>query len=163
LDIGESLVGSYFKYVLGYRMVVYNCPLQGGGELDVVALNPEQGRICLCEVATHLRGLLYGRNYSTTCERLGQKIIRASDFAFKYFPSHQASFMLWSPVVFPGLIPLLQDLQDRFKDRIAVELIINGEYRRRIEKLREMARRDLKSTQEPAYRLLQILEHLREK
>ncbi|APC08972.1 hypothetical protein [Neomoorella thermoacetica] len=162
MDIGESLVGSYFKYVLGCKIVVYNCHLDGGGELDVVALDPEGKKIYLCEVATHLRGLLYGDSNAATVERVSHKIKRAAAFAAANFPDREPVFMLWAPAVSRRLVQDLLRLQpDPGTQKITLKFIFNHDYTACIRHLREIARQNIKTTDEPAFRLLQILEHLR--
>ncbi|MDN5326390.1 MAG: hypothetical protein PWP41_1086 [Moorella sp. (in: firmicutes)] len=162
MDIGESLVGSYFKYVLGCKIVVYNCHLDGGGEIDVVALGPGDNKIYLCEVATHLRGLLYGDSNAATVERVSHKIKRAAAFAAANFPEREPVFMLWAPAVSRGLArDLNRLLADPFAREIAIKFIFNHDYTACIRRLRDIARQNIKTTDEPAFRLLQILEHLR--
>jgi Holliday junction resolvase-like predicted endonuclease len=162
LDIGESLIGSYFKYVLGSKIVVYNCHLEGGGEIDVIALAPDGSRVYLCEVATHLRGLLYGDSNAATCTRIAHKIKRAAAFAAANFPGWEPVFMLWAPVVSRGLVRDLVAIKENCPAQgITVELVLNRDYTACIRRLREAARQNIKTTDEPAFRLLQILEHLR--
>ncbi|KYH32256.1 NERD domain-containing protein [Neomoorella mulderi] len=162
MDVGESLVGSYFKYVLGCKIVVYNCHLEAGGEIDVIALAPDGSRVYLCEVATHLRGLLYGDSNATTCTRIAHKIKRAAAFAAANFPGREPVFMLWAPAVSRGLARDLAALKESSLDQgIAVEFILNRDYTACIRRLQEAARQNIKTTDEPAFRLLQILEHLR--
>lgn len=162
MDIGESLVGSYFKYVLGCKIVVYNCHLESNGELDVVALDPDGKKIYLCEVATHLRGLLYGDSNAATIERVSHKIKKAAAFAAANFPDREPVFMLWAPVVSRGLVRELARLQaDPISREITIKFIFNHNYTACIRRLQDIARQNVKTTDEPAFRLLQILEHLR--
>ena len=163
MDIGESLVGSYFKYVEGCKIVVYNCHLEEEqGEIDVIALDPQGEKVYLCEVATHLRGLVYGNGTQDTLTRVEHKIWRAFRFASHHFPGRQCVFMLWSPVVSRRLAEGFTQLASSFACQgLPVEFIINKEYTTRIRRLREVARNNIKITDEPAFRLLQILEHLR--
>lgn len=162
MDIGESLVGSYFKYVLGCKIVVYNCHLEGGGEIDIIALAPDGSRVYLCEVATHLRGLLYGDSNANTCARIVHKIKRAAAFATANFPGREPVFMLWAPVVSRGLVRDLFAIKENLAvPDITIELVLNHDYTACIRRLRDAARQNLKTTDEPAFRLLQILEHLR--
>ncbi len=162
MDIGESLVGSYFKYVLGCKIVVYNCHLDSGGEIDVIALAPDGRRVFLCEVATHLRGLLYGDSNAATCMRITHKIKRAAEFAAANFPNREPVFMLWAPAASRGLVRELTIIKESSPAQgIAVELVLNHDYTACIRRLRDAARQNIKTTDEPAFRLLQILEHLR--
>lgn len=161
MDMGESLVGSYFKFVEGCKMVVYNCQMEEG-EIDVVALDPAGDRVYLCEVATHLRGMLYGHSNSTTLARVEHKIRRALGFAAQNFPQRTGVFMLWSPVVSRGLAEGFARLASSLAlQGMQAQFIINREYTARIRRLREAARENIRLTDEPAFRLLQILEHLR--
>lgn len=162
MDIGEGLVGSYFKYVLGCKIVVYNCYMDKEGEIDVIALTPDGATVYLCEVATHLRGLLYGNNNAATLARITHKIKRAAVFAAAHFPDRKPVFMLWAPVVSRGLCRSLTEIcKDLSAQQISIQLILNRDYTTRIRSLRNIARENIKITDEPAFRLLQILEHLR--
>ena len=73
-DVGEYLVGAYLKLIRGCDFVDYNVRPPGGGmeglkELDVVGIHFESRTAYLCEVTTHIRGLLY-RNNVETVERV---------------------------------------------------------------------------------------------
>ena len=61
MDIGESIVGAYMRYIRECEVVVYNTFLRDQqGELDVVALKTgEPRKVWLCEVTTHIGGMLY--------------------------------------------------------------------------------------------------------
>lgn len=162
MDVGESLVGSYFKYVLGCKIVVYNCHMDKAGEIDVIALSPDGSTVYLCEVATHLRGLLYGNNNADTLARITHKIKRAAAFAAAHFPDREPVFMLWAPAVSRYLSRSLAEIQKNLAvEKITIEFILNRDYTARIRSLREVARENIKTTDEPAFRLLQVLEHLR--
>ena len=62
--MGEYLVGAYLEMIGMCDVVSYNVRspesgLKGLGELDVVGLNLKTNTAFLCEVVTHLNGLLY--------------------------------------------------------------------------------------------------------
>ena len=81
-EIGEFFVGAYLKEVENCSFVDYNVRPPGGGvkglgELDVVGLRFEDSSVHLCEVATHLGGLEYGRGYEDSAERIARKFSRA--------------------------------------------------------------------------------------
>lgn len=61
--------------------------------------------------------------------------------------------MFWSPVVRRGLVPKLK--------ATGFELFINETYSRAIEDLRAKARTSSADANNPAFRVLQILEHVR--
>jgi len=64
-------------------------------------------------------------------------------------------FMCWSPYVPVGYIT------ERLERVNSLELIINDKYTGRIGQLREAARAQMRNTGNAAFRMLQILEHLR--
>lgn len=161
-EMGEYLVGAYLKIVEGCDYVDYNVRFPGGGlkglgELDVVAFDMDEGVAYLCEVVTHVRGLLYGKGkgYKGTVERIRKKIKRQKTYArlqLSQFKTHR--FMLWSPVVPKGLATSLRRIPN-------VELVINENYTQRIEELRQKARSEAQDTGNPAFRVLQILGHMK--
>ena len=160
-DIGEFIVGAYLQLIEECDFIDYNVRPPGGGlkglnELDVVGLNFKTNTAYLCEVTTHIQGLLY-KNNQETIRRIKKKHERQKEYAKTYlknFKNHR--FMFWSPVVPVGY--LTQELQ-KIK---TLELIINGEYKNRIEKLRELAKKITHDTRNPFFRMLQILEHMRD-
>ena len=97
-EMGELVVGAYLKLCLGCDFVDYNVRPPGGGieglgELDVVGLDPDGGRAYLCEVTTHIRGLLYKSN-AETVERIRRKYARQRNYAAKHLKAFpRISFM----------------------------------------------------------------------
>ncbi len=160
-DIGEYIVGAYLKLIENCDFVDYNVRPPGGGlkgleELDVLGLNFQKSTAYLCEVTTHIRGLLY-KNNEETIRRITQKHLRQKNYARKYlanFSNH--IFMFWSPVVPEGY------LTQNLKNIQGLELVINGEYKRRIAQLRKLAKETTHDARNPFFRMLQILEHLRD-
>lgn len=66
-DIGEYFVGAYLQLCEECDVVDYNVRPPGGGlaglgELDVLGFNFKTDSVFLCEVTTHIRGLLYKNN-----------------------------------------------------------------------------------------------------
>lgn len=158
--MGELAVGAYLKLCMGCSFVDYNVRPPGGGlqglsELDVIGLDPDTGRAFLCEVTTHIRGLLY-RSNSETVTRLRKKHARQLNYActhLKAFPD--VAFMFWSPRVPVGYITEgLEKIQ-------GLKLIINEEYAHRIAELRRLARTTTSDAGNDFFRVLQILEHLK--
>ncbi|NOY88757.1 MAG: hypothetical protein GXO93_05110, partial [FCB group bacterium] len=157
----EYIVGAYLKLIEKCDFVDYNMRPPGGGlkglnELDVVGLNFNSNTAYLCEVTTHIRGVLYGDNKGTI-KRIKKKYEHQREYAKKYltnFKNHK--FMFWSPVVPVGYIT---------KNLVSInglELIINGEYKKRIEELRLLARDTTHDAGNPFFRMIQIIEHLRD-
>jgi len=159
-DIGEFIVGAHLKLIEKCNFVDYNVRPPGGGlkglgELDVVGLNFELNTAYLCEVTTHIRGLLY-KNNQETIERIKKKHERQIEYANRYlsnFENHR--FMFWSPVVPIGY------LTEHLHEIEGLELVINGGYRKCIEELRELAGKTTHDARNPFFRMLQIVEHMR--
>lgn len=160
-EIGEYLVGAYLKLIQGCDFVDYNVRPPGGGvaglgELDVVGFHFRTSTAFLCEVTTHVTGLLYKDN-SATVERVKKKYQRQKEYAQKYLkPFKHHVFMFWSPVVPKGY------LSTHLAEIEGLQLIINAEYKRRVESLLEKARKERQDTGNPVFRVFQILGALRD-
>lgn len=161
-EMGEYLVGAWLKVKKNCDFIQYNARLpeaglKGLGEVDVIGLDFKKKVAYLCEVTTHLDGVLYG-TYSKTMEKLRAKFRRDREFADKMledFPERH--FMFWSPVVPEGkLTSPLTELE-----KTGVELVMNRSYTERINELKEAAQDMVNDTGNLAFRLLQILGHLR--
>lgn len=162
LDIGESLVGSYLRYIENCDFVHYETHGEGQGELDVLGMRIADKRVWLCEVAIHLGGLEYGKGYAGSRDKVKQKIDRAEVLADRLFSDQQARYEFWSLRVPKGLAGMLEELEQEYVDRgLDVSFVINERFSERINLLRDRAGEDVKATSEPSYRLLQILTHLR--
>ncbi len=159
-EMGEYVVGAYLKIVIGCDFVNYNVRRPEGGlagldELDVIGLDFKNKVAYLCEVTTHIRGLLYKDN-RTTVERIKHKYENQQKYTKDHLPDFPSRhFMFWSPVVPEGY--LTQNLQ-KIK---GLELIMNKGYASRINELRQEAKKKKNDTGNPFFRALQILEHLR--
>ncbi len=160
-DIGEYVVGAYLKLEEGCDVIDYNVRAPGGGlkglgELDVIGLNFKTDTAFLCEVTTHIRGLLYVSN-SESLRRVKAKHERQRAYANEYLDNFQYHrYMFWSPVVPRGF------LTENLAKIDGLELVINGAYKGRVEQLRRRARAEAQDTSNPFFRTLQILEHLRD-
>jgi hypothetical protein len=159
-EAGELIVGAYLKVIWNCDVVTYNSRPPGGGlrgleEIDVIGLQFQSKTAYLCEVTTHLNGLDYGGNPQTV-ERVIQKFQRLRAYAediLSDFPNRH--LMFWSPVVPQGYII------DNLRKVNGLELIINQDYTRCIDELREKARSRTNDENNDSFRLLQLLEHLR--
>lgn len=157
---GEYIVGAYLKVILGCDVIDYNVRPPGGGlaglsELDVVGLDFKNHTAYLCEVTTHIRGLMYGTN-PQTIDKIRQKHERQRAYATTYlsnFPHHR--YMFWSPVVPTGFLTAeLAKLE-------TLEVIVNQSYTSRIDELRVQAKLLSHDVGNPFFRTLQILESLK--
>ncbi|WP_436346718.1 hypothetical protein [Natronorubrum sp. FCH18a] len=181
--LGEQLVGAYHKLINECEVVSYNEFSEKEGdqmEVDVLALGTDNGRQCvyICEVVTHLDGLNYGgtpsdnswsdfgnTSYQGTLDTIYQKFEADYEYATRVFDDADAyTLQLWSPYVPKGkLTDGLDEVSARFDREYdeQVALNVNEEYTAEIDKLRTKAGTETKRYGEPAYRFLQILEHMR--
>jgi hypothetical protein len=150
------------RHIEGCSVVFYNSFLrEDQGEVDVVAIKTSDDRrrvVYLCEATTHIGGM-----NARTLEKLEDKLDRVRRFAELTFPGEDHRFQWWSPVVGGGAA---RDAVKTATETWAasgrqVEFVVNDEYTRRVVALVEHARRHPAATSEPAYRMLQILTHLR--
>jgi hypothetical protein len=162
-DLGESLVGAYMRHIVKCEVVIYNSFFSDRqGEIDLVAVKPQEGRrrrlVYVCEVTTHIGGMA-----RATVPKIPAKLCRLREFAEVTFPGEEHRFQWWSPYVPEGKTTIeFERLCDDWKaDGRSLEFIINDDYTRRIAQLVEHARGNSSTTNEPAYRMLQILTHLR--
>lgn len=160
-DVGEYIVGAYLQLIEGCDFIDYNVRVPGGGleglgELDVIGLNFSNNTAYLCEVTTHIRGLQYGNNQATV-ERIRHKHERQRAYAQNHLTQfNNFVYMLWSPVVPVGY------QTEHLAQIEGLQLVINGEYKRRVEQLRELAGSTTHDARNPFFRILQILEHMRD-
>lgn len=159
-EMGEYLVGSYLKLVAECDFVDYGVRASGGGlaglnELDVVGIRFKDMKAYLCEVTTHVGGLLYGNN-KESISRIKRKHENQRNYAKSYLEQFEPIFMFWSPNVPKGyLTKHLAEIED-------LELVINSEYKCRIMELQQRAQKEQQDTGNPAFRVLQILGALRD-
>jgi hypothetical protein len=124
--------------------------------LDVLGLDFTNSRAYLCEVTTHICGLLYGSSKEETIDRISNKYQRQQRYAREHLTHFKdVRFMLWSPVVQKGVRQELEKLT-------GLELVINGDYKRRVEEMRRIAAKETYDAKNPFFRILQILEHMRD-
>lgn len=159
-DIGESLVGSYLRYVQGCEFVLFNTFLPGEqGEIDVIGIRLGTPRdIYFAEVTTHLDGMTYGGNKQTVA-KVRDKLIRAQRFAQDKFPDDQHHFQVWSPRVAVGAMTIeFEAMSAEFEARgERLAFVVNRSYGDAVQRLIDVAQTNGKATSDPAFRLLQVL------
>lgn len=158
-EAGEYIVGAYLQHIKCCDVVQYNVRPPGGGlpglsELDVIGLNLRDKQAYLCEVTTHISGLLYG-TYDKTIQKVMDKHKAQKTYAAERLDGFVPKFMFWSPVVPKG--PLTEQL----RQIEGLHVVINEDFTAAVEKLREIASKTTHATGNPFIRTLQILEHLR--
>jgi len=60
-EMGEYVVGTYLKLIKGCQHVLYNVRAGKQGEIDVVGLDLRRRIVYICEVKTHIKGLLVSK------------------------------------------------------------------------------------------------------
>lgn len=166
MDIGESIVGAYMRYIRNCEVVVYNTFLRDRqGEIDVVALKTGPPReVWMCEVTTHIGGMLYpAAGTDGTVAKLRAKLLRAQEFAAATFPEDPIHFEIWSPRVAKGkLTTAFAELEaEANTNGVDLDFVINEDYTAKLRALAQHAQVNMSATSEPAYRMLQVLTHLR--
>jgi Holliday junction resolvase-like predicted endonuclease len=163
-DIGESLVGSYLRYVKGCEFVLFNTFLPGEqGEIDVIGIRLGTPRdIYFAEVTTHIEGMTYGGNKKTV-EKVRDKLVRAQRFAKEKFPYDQHYFEVWSPRVPVGAMTaefaaMSADFEARGDH---LRFVMNKTYGDALQALVKVAKTNSRATSDPAFRLLQVLARVR--
>ncbi len=160
-EIGEYIVGAYLSQVLDCNYVQYNVRAPGGGikglnELDVVGFRLQAGEAILCEVTTHITGLLVG-DFKKTILKIRRKHEWQKMYATQYLAQFSVRYMYWSPVVNSAYLKTeLKKLSDE-----GLEIIINGRYSACVEEMRQQARKVSCDVGNPFFRTLQILERLK--
>jgi len=166
LDMGESLVGAYLRHIRRCDVVVYNSFFADRqGEVDVVGLHQSDPRVVwLCEVTTHIDGMqLTGDGLAADEKKIRRKLDCLHDFAMTTFPGEEHRYEWWSPRVPVGKLTNAIDaiVGDWKAAGHEVTFVINGQYTDAMRELIQHAKRNPSTTNEPAYRLLQILSRLR--
>jgi len=159
-EMGEYIVGAYLKLFLNCEFIIYNVRRQEGGlrglnEIDVIGLDLDNKIAYICEVTTHIRGLLYKNNVETV-ERVKKKYQIQRKYAREYlqdFGEHH--FMFWSPIVPEGYIT------EGLRKIRGLELVINKEYSACVDELKKKAKEMSNDIGNPFFRILQVLMRLK--
>ena len=161
-EMGEYVVGAYLKLVKGCQHVMYNVRQGKQSEVDVVGIDLRHRVVCICEVKTHIGGLLISKGGAdVTGEKIRKQLENNVQYGRQWSRDFTPKYMFWSPYVPAGKrMAQLQAIETRIKPK--VELIVNSEYTKRVEELQKMARHDDSTSGEPFYRALQIIEHMRD-
>ena len=155
-EVGEYLVGAYLKLVEHCDVVDYNVLEPGGGlrglnELDVVGFHFATSTVYLCEATTHVTGLLYQNNVATI-DRIKRKHQNQRTYAKRFLGQFKnKKYMFWSPKVPKGY------LTEHLAQIKGLDLIINGEYKRRVYEMLELAKDATQDTGNQVFRVFQIL------
>jgi hypothetical protein len=173
-EIGEEIVGAYLKECLKCDFVEYSYDLgEKQAECDVVGIEIAAKKIYFCEVATHTRGFLYVNQKTRqpdNYERLVRKFTSVVRFARKRFSEFDQIFMFWSPIVRESRATAkhdaLKDVQAVVRTcnlelRIDLRLVVNDDYLRKLQELRNVAREKGADSPFSIIRFLQIEEKLR--
>ena len=161
IEPAELIVGAFLQHVFGCEIIQYNVRLAGGGlpglsEFDVLGINLQQRKAWLCEVATHLGGLNYGKGNQDTVSKIQKKLQSQRTYAATTLGEFGVTHMFWSPVVPEGqLTSELRAIND-------IDLRINGEFKSAVGQLRNLARESAHDMKNVFMRFLQIMERLKD-
>ena len=154
-NMGEYVVGAHLTMREKCQGVIYNIrpPNWSYHELDVLGLRLSTRTAFLCEVTTHIDGLVIGSGAQQTFDKLSTKFDMQRAYAQEYLSGFDVKFMLWSPLVRPKLKIMLDEL-------VGLDLVVNERYTRYVNQLRSDAKATSKTTGNEFFRCLQILEHM---
>jgi hypothetical protein len=171
-NVGEEIAGVYLQVIEGCGFIQYNAYTpEVQGEIDVVGLDFQNRRVYLCEVAVHLvTGLMYVKNNQPdNVDKLITKFNKDIDYAETQFPDFERTYMLWSPIVKNQKLGAKHNqLTDVKAIRstlletrgVEVQLVVNEEFKRRLDALRAYVAKQTVELKSPVLRLLQIEAHL---
>ena len=159
-DTGEYFVGAYLKYALHCNLIDYNVRESGGGlkglgELDVIGYDFKNDVVYLCEVTTHIKGLLY-TDIANTIIKIQQKHINQKNYALNNLQRFKnIKYMFWSPYVPVG------GITDGLNQISGLDLVINSDYTIKFKELEIIAATQSHPDTNPVFRTLQIMGHLK--
>ena len=173
INVGEQLVSSYLRHIMGCDFIETNLYTQPQGEIDVIGLNQKEQRVYICEVTIHLTtGLLYvnpKNNRTNNVQKITEKFSRDIEYARTHLRQYEHHFMLWSPIVKRtkgkpenNQIQHVEEVKTNIKERygVEVECIVNKRFDECLRELRNYAKTQTKALQCPVMRLMQIEEYL---
>lgn len=155
-EMGEYVVGAYLLLEKGCDGLMYNVrrPEWGNKELDIIAFRTSTMTAYLCEVTTHLDGLVIGNSAKSTFDKIARKHELQKEYATNSLSAFSPVYMFWSPVVYPKVHAMLQELEQ-------LDLVVNEKYSSYVACIRKHAKRTTKNHDNDFMRALQILEHLK--
>jgi hypothetical protein len=160
-EIGEYLVGAYLKEIKKCGIVDYNERQQGGGrrgqnELDVIGFDFTNSEVYLCEVSTHIVDLSYGKGTEYTIQKIKDKFEVQQEYYNTNLKDkfNQAHFMLWAPKASKNILKGLGDCKN-------LKLVVNDKYTECVNELIKKSKKYTNPTGNPAFRLLQIISHMK--
>ena len=154
-NMGEYVVGAHLTMREKCEGVMYNIRPSNWSyhELDVLGIRLPTRTAFMCEVTTHIDGLVIGSGAQNTFNKLSAKFAMQRAYAQEHLSGFDVKYMLWSPVVRPRPKAMLQEI-------VGLELMINERYTACVNDLRIDAKSSSKNTGNEFFRCLQILEHL---
>lgn len=167
MNVGEQLVADYLQHVEECQFVGQNLPTSGEqGEIDVIGVDIENKKIYMCEVAIHLEtGLQYTKDrHPNNINKFIEKFRRCSNYANDYWKGYTHIYMLWSPIV---KSPQKSSAHSQVKDveeivsqleqeNIKVTPIINQDFMKCIEELKNHAANTTTELKSPIMRYMQL-------
>ena len=158
-EVGEYIVGAYLKIIEECDVISYNVRPPGGGlkglnELDVIGLRFKDNTAFICEVTTHILGLLY-KNKEHSIMKVKEKNKIQKEYGEERLKDFSKIYMFWSPVV-------NQDIYKGLSMIEGLELKVNHKYTECIRELQAKAGKLTNDEGNPFFRMLQIMSCLKE-
>jgi hypothetical protein len=152
-EAGEFIVGAYLQHIHKCGIILYNVRPPGGrlaglNELDVIGLNLPAKEAFMCEVTTHLHGMR-----PQMVLRMPRKHEQQKLYAKAHLQGFSVRYQVWSPLVTPKQSETLR--------AVGFEVIVNADFTRAVEELKQIAKETKYDTGNPFMRTLQILGHLK--
>ena len=173
INVGEQLVSSYLRHIMGCDFIETNLYTQPQGEIDVIGLNQKEQQVYICEVTIHLTtGLLYvnpKNSRTNNVQKITEKFSRDIKYARTHLRQYKHHFMLWSPIVKRtkgkpenNQVQHVEEVKMNIKEQygVEVECIVNKRFDECLRELRNYAKTQTKALQCPVMRLMQIEEYL---
>ncbi|MBI3074014.1 MAG: hypothetical protein HYY84_18045 [Deltaproteobacteria bacterium] len=160
MDIGINLVYSYLQNVQGCQLISPKVFVnESFPPLDLVAVDKAGEKVFLADVVIEF-GETLPRLYDDPDSALENKIRSAIKFAKETFPTMRIIYTLWSPKVRKPVVERLRGLRDKLTgEGLEFDPVVNEDFGECVRELLKSAFTDTGAPREPAYRLLQILEH----
>jgi hypothetical protein len=127
LEMGEYVVDAYLKLIKDCQHVLYNVRAGKQGEVNVVGLELRRRIVYICEVKTHIKGLLISRKgLDVTVETIRKQLEGLLKYGERWSRGFTPKYMFWSPNVPKGK-KTAQLRQIRRTLKSDIEIVINSE------------------------------------
>lgn len=159
-------MGAYLKHILECDVVDHKVKDQSGGlkslpEIDGIGFKFQQHKsgkpqAYLCEVKTHIKGLAKMAGTKNRVEQLDNQFENMRAFANKNLNLFEVEFLFWAPKVTQK--EMLKEINKCYDSN---NQFINENYALAMEQLINFAKKNVRITDNPFIRSLQIITHIK--